>query len=128
MNMQFRKASITPLDRLKHSRKQNNPVIFMLSDDGMILESNTEGHKLLGYATDKIHISKIIPFLSKIDLLEKGNERVSPYLRFLSRIGHHFNVTSITGKSFSGEVCFSDIHHQDQHLILIMVYPTQLED
>ncbi|MCP5245832.1 MAG: hypothetical protein H6937_07745 [Burkholderiales bacterium] len=123
MNMQFRKALKTPHDRLKRSNEQGNPAIFMLSDNGMILESNSRGQMLLGYTTNKMHISKLIPFLSNIELVEKEHERVNPYLRFLSRIGHHFEVTSITGRNFSGELCFSDINHRDQHLIILMIYP-----
>ncbi|MCB1984670.1 MAG: hypothetical protein H6936_04695 [Burkholderiales bacterium] len=126
-DMQLREVSIAPYDdRLKRRNEQESLAIFMLSDDGMILESNIEGQKLLGYATyatDKMHISKLIPLLSKIELLEKENERVNPYLRFLSRIGHHFEVTSTTGRKFSGELCFSDINHLDQHLIILMIYP-----
>lgn len=128
---QSRKTSITQHDHLKFSNNTpGKPAIFILSDGGMILESNTEGKKLLDYSADESderHISRLLPVLTKVDLLEKGNERVNPYLRFLSRIGHLFEVTGANGRKFAGELCFNDIHYHNQHLIMIMIHPAQYE-
>ena len=126
MNVQLKESSIASYDRLKLHSKKYSPAIFLLSDDGMILESNTEGKKLFDYSADETdgrHISRLLPLLTEIDLLEKSDERVNPYLRFLSRIGHHFKVNGLHDKTLAGELFFSDIHYQGQHLIMIMIYP-----
>ena len=126
MNLQTSETTTIVHDHSQHYGTANNPAILMLSDDGMIVESNKTGKKLLNFpcdASDKRHISKLLPLLKKIDLLEKGNERVNPYLRFLSRIGHHFKVNGSSGRQFSSELFFSDINHHGQHLIMIMIYP-----
>lgn len=125
MNVQSKARSSILHDRLILHSNYESAAIFMLSNDGMILESNTEGKKLLDYSTDESderHISRLIPLLKKIDLLEKGDNRVNPYLRFLSRVGYLFKITEAKGRIFDGELYFSDIHYHDQHLIMIIIY------
>lgn len=97
--------------------------IFMLADDGRILESNAEGKKLLEFnESGEKHIGKLLPFLTEVDLVEKGTECVNSYLRFLSHSGHHFKVTGPGDMNFAGKINFSDIFHHDQHLIMITIY------
>lgn len=114
-----------------HSSNDNlyKPAILLLSDDGMILNVNKEGERLFDYSNTHLnnqHISRIIPKLAEVDLLE-GNGCVNPYLRFLSRIGHSFELISIEGRQFSGELFFNDVNASDQHQIIIMIYPTHHE-
>ena len=99
--------------------------IFMLSEDGMILDANKDAVRLLGHSTTQSngqHISRIIPQLANVDLLEDG-ERVNSYLRYLSRIGHYFKVIGMNGMHFSGESYFNDIKVFNQHQIIVMIYP-----
>lgn len=100
---------------------------LLLSTDGLIVDVNEEGTRLLNYSmqrSDRLHVSQVLPGLAKTDLLEKGGERVSFYLRFLSRIGHHFKVIAMNGGEFLAELYFSDLNHASGHQILIMIYPT----
>jgi hypothetical protein len=99
---------------------------LLLSTDGVIVGVNEEGTRLLNYSVqrnERLHASQVLPGLAKIDLLEKGGERVSSYLRFLSRIGHHFKVIAMNGGEFFAELYFSDLNHASGHQILIMIYP-----
>ena len=99
---------------------------LLLSTDGVIVGVNEEGTRLLDYSVqldDRLHVSQMLPGLAKTDLLEKGGERVSSYLRFLSRIGHHFKVIAMNGEEFFAELYFSDLNHASGHQILIMIYP-----
>lgn len=99
---------------------------LLLSTDGLIVDVNEEGTRLLNYSmqrSDRLHVSQVLPGLAKTDLLEKGGERVSSYLRFLSRIGHHFKVIAMNGGEFLAELYFSDLNHASGHQILIMIYP-----
>ena len=98
------------------NRHRDTPAILMLSGDGIILNTNKEGAALLGYSehSSKLHVSKVIPQLTKIDLLEDGN-RVNSYLRFLSRIGRRFEVIGLNGTRFMGELYFNDIKVSYKH-------------
>lgn len=97
--------------------------VLVLTEDGIIQNCNDSGAKLLGYQPAKLgghHISEVLPQLSEITL-RKG-ERVNPYLRFLSRIGHPFNVVG-NNLQFSGELFFNDLEQQGQHQTVVMIHP-----
>ncbi|SDW68675.1 hypothetical protein BCL69_102726 [Nitrosomonas communis] len=103
---------------------ENEQAVLILSDDGLIRDCNEAGAKLLGYSPKnfpKLHISKLLPKLAKIELL-KG-ERTNPYLRFLSRIGHHFEVVNMSGVRFAGKLFFSDVKNRGLHRLIIMISP-----
>ena len=114
----------------KHTQKSAKtysiPLTLVVSEDGIIIESDECAGKFpdcFNSNKDNNHISRLVPFLTKVDLLEKENERVNPYLRFLSRIGHHFEVTGSNDTTFFAELYFSDIIYHKRHLIMIMLYP-----
>lgn len=99
--------------------------VLILTDDGMIQSCNIKGTKLLDYRPENLakqHISEVLPQLSDINLL-KG-ERVNPYLRFLSRIGHPFAVVGKNDQQFSGELFFNDLENRGQHQIVVLIHPT----
>lgn len=101
---------------------------LLLSTDGLIVGANEEGARLLNYSVqrnDRLHASQVLPGLAKTDLLEKGGERVSSYLRFLSHIGYHFKVIAMNGREFLAELYFSDLNHTSRHQILILIYPVK---
>ncbi|SEM80963.1 PAS domain-containing protein [Nitrosomonas marina] len=109
---------------------RDKAAIFILSNDGMILEANQKGSQLLGYSPDqshsgKHHISSVIPKLAAVELIEKTEGRVNPYLRFLSRIGHKFEVNTGKGMQAVCELYFNDIKNIGQHQVLVMLYSTQ---
>jgi hypothetical protein len=108
---------------------ENEQAVLLLSDDGLIRDCNEAGAKLLGYSPKnfpKLHISKLLPKLAKIELL-KG-ERTNPYLRFLSRIGHHFEVVSMNGVHFAGKLFFSDVKSRGLHRLIVMISPIYQEN
>ncbi|PTN10831.1 hypothetical protein [Nitrosomonas aestuarii] len=105
--------------------------VLLLSGNGTILDTNEEGSRLLGYNSKhsvQCHISSLVPKLAEIDLLEEGNERVNPYLRYLSRIGHNFKIFATNGEQFTGELYFNDLKKIDQHLILVLIRPVHKEN
>ena len=98
--------------------------VLILSDDGVVRDCNQAGAKLLGNSPKnlpKLHISKILPKLANIDLV-KGR-RANPYLRFLSRIGHLFEVVSMSGAHFTGRLFFSDVENCGSHQLIVMIHP-----
>ncbi len=96
--------------------------VLILSEDGLIRDCNETGANLLGGLPKnlpRLHISRLLPKLAKIDLI-KG-ERTNPYLRFLSRIGHPFDVVSMRGVHFSGKLFFSDVEDCGLHRLIVMI-------
>lgn len=103
---------------------ENEFAVLILSEDGMIRDCNKQGENLLGGSSkrlSKLHISQLLPKLAKIDLLKE--KRASPYLRFLSRIGHPFEVVSLSGVHFAGRLFFSDIENCGLHQLVVMIHP-----
>lgn len=103
--------------------------VLILSGDGMIHDCNKAGESLLGDVPKnlpKLHISKLLPKLAKIDLLKE--KRANPYLRFLSRIGHPFEVVSMTGNRFAGRLFFSDVENCGLHQMIVMIHPIYQEN
>ncbi len=106
-------------------KNQDGFVVFVLSNDGTIIDTNPEGMELLGFSPDQLdstqhHISNVLPKLGEVDLLAKKEKRINPYLRFLSRIGHKFEVNASNGKQYGGELYFNDINNTGEHQILVM--------
>jgi len=100
--------------------------MLILTENGVIVDANHEAEELLTISSGqihKLHVSRIISALGKIDLLDSDKKRVNAYLRFLSRIGHKFKLSSLSGTEFSGELFFSDIESIHQHTIAVKIQP-----
>lgn len=109
--------------------KESEAAVLIVSGDGVICECNKAGENLVGGSPKnlpKLHISRLLPKLAEIDLL-KG-ERTNPYLRFLSRIGHPFEVISMSGKHFTGRLFFSDVKNCGLHRLIVMIHPVHQEN
>lgn len=103
--------------------------VLILSVDGMIHDWNKAGESLLGDVPKnlpKLHISKLLPKLAKINLLKE--RRANPYLRFLSRIGHPFEVVSMAGKRFAGRIFFIDVENCGLHQLIVIIHPISQEN
>lgn len=103
--------------------------VLILSEDGLIRDCNEAGANLLGGLPKnlpRLHISRLLPKLAKIDLI-KG-ERTNPYLRFLSRMGHPFEVVSMSGVHFAGKIFFSDVEDCGLHRLIVMIQPIYQEN
>ncbi len=95
-----------------------------LYDNGIIKSCSRACADLLGCAANSLtmhHISKILPQLAEVVLI-KG-DRVNPYLRFLSRAGHHFEVVAVTGSHFLCALFFNDIEDFGKHRMRIIFRP-----
>lgn len=113
----------------KKDQNESEFAVLILSEDGMIRDCNKAGADLLGgwpKNLPKLHISRFLPKLAEIELI-KG-ERANPYLRFLSRIGHHFEVVSMSGVHFAGKLFFSDVEDCGSHRMIVMIHPVYQEN
>ncbi|SEQ98757.1 hypothetical protein SAMN05421690_100521 [Nitrosomonas sp. Nm51] len=121
-----RACDLTQVKDCNITRSCAIPAMLMLSGDGKILYVNKEAEKLLNFPAKqrhKLHISKVILALGKVDLLEKSKDRVNTFLRFLSRIGYRFKLCSFNGKRFTGELFFNDIDLDGCHNVVVLIYP-----
>ena len=126
MNTPLKETLSVTRNRFLNHENRDKAATFLVSDNGMILDANATGAGLLGYFpkySTRHHISRLLPNLAEIELLEEGGERVNPYLRFLSRIGHRFKIVSSDGRYLTCELFFSDLRNIGRHQILIMIYP-----
>lgn len=100
--------------------------VLILAENGVIVYANHEAEELLTISSGqirKLHISRVISALKKIDLLDSDKKRVNAYLRFLSRIGHKFKLRNLSGSEFCGELFFSDIESANQHVVAVKIQP-----
>lgn len=95
-----------------------------LDSDGTILDCNQSASVLLNCSVIKptwLHISEFFPQLAEITLLI--GESINPKLRFLSRVGYHFEVIAMNGLRFASKLYFVDIDHLGDHYLRLIIVP-----
>ena len=96
--------------------------VMILSESGLISDCSEKGASLLGWTQHELigrAIIDVIPKLASVTLLKQG--RVNAYLRFLSRIGHHFELIAKDGSRATGEILFSDVQQNGVHYLLLTI-------
>lgn len=112
------------LGELKLVNTENELAVLMLDDNGVIRDCNAASARLLGCASSALiwlHISKFLPQLNDFNLID--GEKVNPHLRFLTRIGHQFEVITISGTHFFSAVFFNDVEDFGHHCLRIIFQP-----
>ncbi|HYN53733.1 MAG TPA: hypothetical protein VES38_03415 [Methylotenera sp.] len=102
----------------------NDVARLTLYENGIIKECNKAGADLLGCAPNKLtrqNISTFLPGLGEVPLLE--GERVNPYLRFLSRVGHQFEMISVSGAHYMSQLFFNEAENLSPHCLRIIIQP-----
>ena len=97
-----------------------------LYDNGIIRTCNQAGRKLLDCSLSELtgqHITRLLPQLADIKLVY--DRRANSYLRFLSRMGHRFEVVKMSGTSFVGELFFNDVEYLGQHHLRVIICPAR---
>ena len=103
---------------------ENDVAVLTLYDNGIIRDCNIASAELLGCASNYLiwqHISNFLPQLMEVPLL--NGETVNPYLKFLSRVGHHFEVVGTNGVRFFSTVFFNDVEDFGRHCLRIIFRP-----
>lgn len=93
-----------------------------LYDNGIIRTCSQAGRELLDCSPSELigqHITRLLPQLADIKLVY--GKRANPYLRFLSRMGHRFEVVKMNGTNFVGELFFNDVEYFGQHHLRIII-------
>jgi hypothetical protein len=112
------------IDGLKRAIVEDDFAVLTLFDDGVIRDCNMACTKLLCCDSNNLiwqHISMFLPQLGDVELVD--GERINPTLRFLSRIGHHFEVIASDGNRFLSAVFFNDVQDFGRHCLRIILKP-----
>lgn len=106
--------------------REENTVILTLNESGIICECNRAGCRLLGCTCNALawqHVSRLLPQLQKTELIK--NAHLNPALRFLSRVGHPFEVVTLNGLHFYAELFFSEIENLGRQTLQVIISPLQ---
>jgi hypothetical protein len=106
----------------------DNKIELTLNEQGMICGCNISTGDLFGYRRDALawgHISKLMPELASIKLMHGGH--INPRLRFLSHIGHRFQLLSLGGKLFDVKFFIREIESQGRRYLSAMIFPFDVE-
>ncbi|MEO6118299.1 MAG: hypothetical protein ABIP37_04430 [Methylotenera sp.] len=102
----------------------NDVARLTLYENGIIKECNKAGADILGCAPNtltRLNISTFLPRLGEVALLV--GERVNPYLRFLSRVGHQFEIISVSGVRYTSQLFFNEAENLSPHCLRIIIQP-----
>jgi PAS domain S-box-containing protein len=111
------------IDTSSHVVWQEPPALT-LDERGMICDCSNAGEKLFGYSRKNLvwqHVSKLLPELSDISLLENGE--LNQQLGFLSHCGHHFRAINRMGNTFMNELYFVLLDYAGRRTIRMIVQP-----
>jgi PAS domain-containing protein len=116
------------LKRLDHANaiKAKREAVLTLLENGMILNCNNAAAELLGCTPNKLTwqpIARLLPQLADMSLML--DNKINPYLRFLSVAGHRFEVIGLNGVHFACELFFSAIEEFGKCCIKITLQPVR---
>ncbi len=112
------------LSSMKSSDTKSELAALTVYDNGIIRSCNIACSELLASTLNNLnsqHISVFLPQLKLVPLL--NGETVNPYLKFLSRVGHRFEVLDANGIRFLSAVFFNDVEDFDRHCLRIIFQP-----
>jgi nitrogen-specific signal transduction histidine kinase len=107
-----------------HNLAENKEAVLTLLENGMILNCNKAGADLLGCESSKLAwqpISRLLPQLADLKLVL--DEKINPYLKFLSIVGHRYEVVAMNGAHFACELFFSDVEKFGKHCLRLVMQP-----
>jgi hypothetical protein len=116
------------LDVANPAFAEEGMIVLLLDKLGFIQSCNKVAEKQLGVGCSQMllePITKFLPQLLTTELMLNG--KINPRLRFLSRIGQLFVVTSLGGDRFSGRVFFNEVVNFGQQNLCLVILPETAE-
>ncbi|MCH9639853.1 MAG: hypothetical protein K0U40_10210 [Betaproteobacteria bacterium] len=114
-----------PVD-VKSEVNDTESAALTLYDNGMIRDGNQEVTALFGYSANQLtgqHIIRLLPQLAEIKLIQ--DKRANSYLRFLSRMGRHFEAVRMNDTNFTCTLFFNDVTYLGRHFIRVIICPVK---
>lgn len=103
---------------------EDDRAVLTLDVNGLIRNCNKAAAKLMKCPTSQLvwqHVSNLLPQLADTELMQNGH--INPRLRFLSRIGHRFQLAMPGGGLASGRIFFSDLENAGRHNLRLIICP-----
>jgi nitrogen-specific signal transduction histidine kinase len=110
--------------KANHNLESNNEAVLTLLQNGMILNCNEASAKLLGCDSSKLTwqpVSRLLPQLADLALVL--DEKINPYLKFLTVVGHRYEVRALNGTHFACELFFSEVEEFGRHCLRVVMQP-----
>lgn len=101
---------ISRILELKDRQLEAQRAVLWLDDGGFICDCNTIAMRLLGCrpaGNPPLHISDFLPQLKDMELIHDCH--LNSHLRYVAHLGHRFEVVSMHGTRFDGELFFSEV-------------------
>lgn len=98
--------------------------MLTLDGRGMIFDCNGAGEVLFNYRRSELvwrNISMLLPELVDIELVQDGQPNAR--LRFLCRIGRHFQILTKDGQRVPSELCFNLLDGKGHGRLSLIVCP-----
>lgn len=126
------KPSITN-DRVGNYQVESNAnvseqdvAILTLLSDGSINSCNQAAGKLFGCVPSAMSGKPITKFLPQVARAKQfKDKRTVSFLRFLSRIGHRFDVVRMNGTHFPAELVFNELEYTGNNYIHVFIHPVK---
>jgi hypothetical protein len=96
--------------------------ILWLDANGNIGDCNLTALKMLGCrptVKTPLHVTALLPQLKEMTLTEGSH--LNSHLRYVAHLGHRFEVLSLRGTRFEGELFFSDIEPPAPHAFRLII-------
>ena len=130
-----RQANTQPLVNINHTgvsvdvkpeRNDTESAALTLHDNGMIRDCNQAVTALFGYSANQLtgqHINRLLPQLAETKLIQ--DKRANSYLRFLSRMGRHFEAVRMNDTNFTCMLFFNDVTYLGRHFLRVIICPVK---
>lgn len=103
---------------------EDDRAVLTLDVNGLIRNCNKAAAKLMECPTSQLvwqHVSNLLPQLADTELMQNGH--INPRLRFLSRVGHRFQLAMPGGGHASGRIFFNDLENAGRHNLRLIICP-----
>lgn len=91
---------------------------------GMICDCNGASETLFKYRRSQLvwrHVSMLLPHLAELELIQNGQPNLQ--LRFLNRIGRHFQAVTQDGEHFASEIFLNLLDSTGHGRLSLIVRP-----
>lgn len=102
--------------------------MLVIDSNGMICHCNQSASQLLNCTPSRMvwkNIVLMLPQLENVQLMQEEN--INPNLKFLSRIGHHFEVMALDGRRFNSKLYFKQVEDSGKHWLRLIIKPVDLD-
>lgn len=103
---------------------EDEAVVLTVDTNGLIRNCNKAAGKLMGCASSMLvwqPVSNVLPQLAGTSLMQ--GDHINPRLRFLSRVGHRFELAMPGGGHDSGRIFFNDLENAGRHIVRLIICP-----